>query len=149
MKALTIRQPYSHLIAIGEKRVENRTWYAPQELWGQWIAIHAGKSRDLLTAGDWERHPDMPFGAIEALALLETCLSYREIEYGKKLITYLRWVKRHEHTAGPVCWVFSQIVRLDHPIPCKGAQRLWTVPNAVIRRIEVCRKGRVYGTPTE
>ena len=41
MKAITISQPWAHLIVRGEKRVENRTW--PTEHRGP-LAIHAGKS---------------------------------------------------------------------------------------------------------
>jgi hypothetical protein len=49
MKALTICQPYAHLIVRGEKRVENRTW--PTRYTGP-LAIHAGKSRQWLSPGD-------------------------------------------------------------------------------------------------
>lgn len=45
MKALTIRQPYATLIALGVKTIETRSWRAPQALIGQTIAIHAGKHR--------------------------------------------------------------------------------------------------------
>lgn len=43
MKALTIRQPWATLIALGVKTIETRSWRAPQSLIGQTIAIHAGK----------------------------------------------------------------------------------------------------------
>ena len=45
MKALTICQPYPHLIMLGEKPVENRTWATSYR--GP-LAIHAGKSRQWL-----------------------------------------------------------------------------------------------------
>lgn len=45
MKALTIRQPWATLIALGVKTIETRSWRAPQALIGQTIAIHAGKHR--------------------------------------------------------------------------------------------------------
>lgn len=40
-KVLSIRQPFAHLIVVGEKDVENRTWETPYR--GP-ILIHAGKS---------------------------------------------------------------------------------------------------------
>lgn len=45
MRALTIRQPWATLIALGVKTIETRSWRAPQALIGQTIAIHAGKHR--------------------------------------------------------------------------------------------------------
>jgi len=48
MKALTIRQPWASLIALGVKTIETRSWRAPQSLIGQTIAIHAGKLVALL-----------------------------------------------------------------------------------------------------
>jgi hypothetical protein len=45
VKALTIRQPYATLIALGVKTIETRSRRAPQALIGQTIAIHAGKHR--------------------------------------------------------------------------------------------------------
>lgn len=45
MKALTIRQPWATLIALGVKTIETRSWRAPQALIGQTIAIHAGNHR--------------------------------------------------------------------------------------------------------
>ena len=45
VKALTIRQPWATLIALGVKTIETRSWRAPQALIGQTLAIHAGKHR--------------------------------------------------------------------------------------------------------
>jgi hypothetical protein len=45
VKALTIRQPWASLIALGVKHIETRSWRASQSLIGQTIAIHAGKHR--------------------------------------------------------------------------------------------------------
>lgn len=44
MKAITIRQPWAGLIAVGEKVYETRSW--PTKYRGP-IAIHAGKSDPL------------------------------------------------------------------------------------------------------
>lgn len=45
MKALTIRQPWASLIALGVKTIETRSWKAPDTLIGERIAIHAAKRR--------------------------------------------------------------------------------------------------------
>jgi len=42
MRALTVRQPWAGLIALGYKRIETRSWPAPRTVIGRRIAIHAG-----------------------------------------------------------------------------------------------------------
>lgn len=50
MKAITIREPYATLVAIEAKKIETRSWKAPDWLIGQRIAIHAAKG---LTENEW------------------------------------------------------------------------------------------------
>ena len=52
MKALTIRQPWAQLIALGVKTIETRSWRAPKALIGQTIAIHAGLAKP---ESDWPK----------------------------------------------------------------------------------------------
>src|SRR5882672_6207587 len=77
VKALTICQPYAHLIYLKEKRVENRTW--PTRYRGR-MYIHAGKSREWLSEGDMDRYPNMAFGAVIATAKLIDCLRFDLIQ---------------------------------------------------------------------
>lgn len=74
MKAITIRQPWASLIAIGDKLYETRTW--PTKYRGP-IAIHAGKELDILLATTDhltacgitpENAKDLPRGAVIAIA---------------------------------------------------------------------------------
>ena len=76
MTALTIQQPYAHLIALPDdddraKRVENRNWSTNYR--GP-LAIHAGKGRDYMDEYDLKEFPDMAFGAIVAVAHLAGCV---------------------------------------------------------------------------
>lgn len=121
MKALTICQPYAHLIATGEKRVENRTW--PTSYRGP-LLIHAGKSRDWLTGDD---PAGMVFGAVVATATLADCLHINAIERREHAGTY-PWLCDHEHTSGPWCWVLTNVQALPEPVPARGAQGLWDMP---------------------
>lgn len=41
MKALTITQPWSHLVMLGAKKIETRSWWASHR--GE-VAIHASKT---------------------------------------------------------------------------------------------------------
>lgn len=121
MKALTICQPYAHMIACGEKRVENRTW--PTQYRGP-LLIHAGKSRAWLTDSD----PDgMAFGAVVATAQLVDCLRVERIKCGDYADRY-PWLKGHRHALGPWCWVLGDVAVLQEPVPARGAQGLWDLP---------------------
>jgi len=50
MKALTIKQPWAHLIATGQKDIENRSW--PTELRGR-VFIHTSKTVDNVDVAHW------------------------------------------------------------------------------------------------
>ena len=128
MKALTIRQPYAHLIVIGEKRVENRS---RQTVYRGPLLIHAGKSRSWVVNGDLQRYPDMVFGAIIGRVELVECLRLIDIHNGN-LPLQLAWVRRHRHTEGPWCWVLEQVQRFPRPIPWRGNRYLFDVPDDVI-----------------
>ena len=118
MKALTICQPYAELIARGLKPIENRTW--PTSYRGP-LAIHAGKSREWMDDGDLEAYPSMVFGAVVAIVELVDC---RRVE---DLPVHLR---HHQHANGPWCWVLANVRRIE-PVPARGAQGLWELPQAV------------------
>lgn len=132
MKAITICQPYAHLISLPEsdprhKRVENRTW--PTRYRGP-LLIHAGKSRQWLSA-DFEGNFQIPlermvFGAIVAKAHLVACLPMAEILEGRWDREY-PWLRDHDHTHGPWCFVLDGVTRLSQPIPYRGAQGLFEV----------------------
>lgn len=127
MKALTIAQPYAELIARGSKRVENRTW--PTGYRGP-LYIHAGKSRDWLADVDGidikYQIPvaDMAFGAVVAIATLADCIHFDRIQMDHIARKY-PWLKDHEHTNGPWCWVLEDVKRLAEPVPARGQQGLF------------------------
>ena len=106
MRAITICQPYAHLIVTGAKRVENRTW--PTRVTGP-VAIHAGKSREWLELSeDGMRDEDyglplaaMSFGAVVGVADLVACLPIDEIRRGDHDARF-PWLREHEHAEGPL-----------------------------------------------
>jgi len=125
--ALTICQPYAHLIATPteqlpegyeQKRIENRRWWTKHR--GP-LAIHAGKSKHWLDPGDEDRFPDLVYGAVLALADVIDCVKLG----GRRPVP--DWIKDHQHTEGPYCWVLSNIRRLVKPFPASGKQQIWTV----------------------
>lgn len=97
MKALTICQPYAHLIVSGDKRVENRTWTTNYR--GP-LYIHAGKSREWLDEDDLKTYPSMAFGAVVAVATLVDCVLYSSVGRKDRLWS---WLLDHAHASGPWC----------------------------------------------
>lgn len=121
MRAVTICQPYASLIATGQKRVENRSW--PVKFRGG-IAIHAGRSRQWLHSWDGLIPDPLPFGAVIARANLVACLPIDEIRRGLHDRQF-PWLREHEHTEGPWCWVLDGVRAFPEPIPASGAQGIW------------------------
>lgn len=137
MKALTICQPYAHLIVCGDKRVENRTWSTNYR--GR-LYIHAGKSRKWLTpdaranllARCSVRAENLPFGAVVAVANLVDCVRMTE---GRSVpVTALRqhpWLREHPHAHGPWCWILESVSPVG-PWPYRGAQGLFNITDEAL-----------------
>jgi len=109
MKGLTLRHPWAFAIAHWGKRIENRTWKPPKALIGQRIAIHGGK---------------VPT-AHEALA---------DIKYIFDPAFADPWFDIE--VDGNVGWVLRDVIVLPTPIPCKGAQGLWDVPDSIAKVLQ-------------
>lgn len=143
MKALTICQPYAHLIVCGEKRVENRTW--PTRYRGP-LLIHAGKSKAWLTEEDGMHYADgkprkidydeatgkvFDFGALVGVAELVDCVHIDTIE-SRAVQQRHPWLYDHPHTEGPWCWVLQNVRRFGAVVPCKGEQGLWECDDSLV-----------------
>lgn len=139
MKALTILQPYAHLIATGKKRVENRSHDRFKKFRGP-LLIHAGVSKRMLEASCGLRHDEMAFGAI--VAVVDVVDHFRRgapVKRGhsnwfdptaipEATAALYPWLTSHVHVEGPCCLVLGNLRRLETPIPCKGLQGIWNVP---------------------
>lgn len=121
MKALTICQPFAHLIVLPSthpehKRVENRKWF-----WDHrgLLAIHAGKSEVWLEPDDREVFPDMAFGAVVGVVDMVDCIHVDRIPES------FAWMRLHKHTEGPWCHVYANARRFRGPIPVSGQRGPW------------------------
>ena len=159
MRSLTLWPEWAWAIDRLDKRVENRDWALPV---GEWIALHAGKSiggRPGLTAREegyagllemaaragWdcvERDPDdlsqTLFEGDTSVSLVEHPVVCSAI-LGAFRVTYASppgvgfldgW--RVPDAVGNVL----EYRPLARPIPCKGAQGLWTVPPAIVAEMK-------------
>lgn len=129
MKAVTICQPYAHLVCVDRtKRVENRTWATSHRCD---LLIHAGKSRAWLDVDDGTDIAAMTFGALIGIATLVDCLDVVRIRAGAYDERY-PWLREHVHTNGPWCWVLDNVRALTRPVPYRGAQGLFNVPDDLV-----------------
>lgn len=164
MKGLSIHQPYAQLLAWGAKRYETRGWSAR---YTGWLAIHAGKSMEVLldiaeelSAFEQRREDpslmtlhflnvldqrgidrsqftlnDLPRGALVGVAkltgyypgstLLPT-LSAQEKAFGY-------FDESREQRFG---WCMESPFVLPEPIPFRGQQGLFDIPDPVVKEIQ-------------
>lgn len=131
MKALTIRQPWATLIAVGAKRIETRSWATPYR--GP-LAIHAAKGFARDEIGLCHSQPfstvlrehirvpsDLPLGAVIATAQL---VDVRQMDSPPP--------DSPEFEAafgffGPdrFGWVLADVTPLPDPVPVAGKLGLW------------------------
>lgn len=136
MKAISLHQPWAHLVAFGHKRIETRSWAPPDAVVGQRIVIHASKTtRD----SDRMRHDPifmsylprgfgwgaMAYGCIVATA----CIVAVEPMTGP-------WIERvgevermfGNFSPGRFGWMLDDVERVA-PIFWRGAQGFFDVPD--------------------
>lgn len=129
---LTLTRPWPFAFVSGpiqyQKRIENRSWAVPTSLRFQgpcYIALHAGKGWDELDREFIARTLDMhvppktehPDSQIFAVCRVRLCVSEGDHRIREE---QRRWA------FGPFCWIIEDFVQLIEPVPCSGAQKLWS-----------------------
>lgn len=148
MKALTLRHPWAFAICYWGKRIENRKWWPVTALKvGQRFAIHGalppttrGNRQYVLdTAKELIERFGFPpklveqYGGVKGAALEDLVIrGIVATAVLKEIVTKSDdpWFE------GPIGWVLEDVRVLKTPIPCGGAQGLWTVPADVLSQIE-------------
>lgn len=123
---LTLHQPWAWAIASSDKRIENREW-APWCKVGTWIAIHAGKHYDE--------------DAALALRLGRgIVVPSREESAAGAIVAVARYAGtvgegcQDPWFVGPVGWRLAEVTAIA-PVPCRGAQKLWRLPEDVLAQV--------------
>lgn len=139
VEVLPLWQPWCSLVAIGAKRIETRHWPAPASLVGQRIGIHAAKTRAHLPIAHTEpfaRHllaaGELPLGAVVATAVIDRCTQITE-RGARELAA--RLPDEHDfglYTPGRFAWVMRDILPVSPPIPFRGSQGFFDVPDALL-----------------
>ncbi len=138
MKAITIKQPWATLIALGEKNFETRSW---QTKYRGPLAIHAGKSIDKDACEDsWIKgvlkehgitsHKELQTGVVLATVELVDCyrveatLGHASVLTKGKTLNGLE-VAFGDYTEGRYAWELTNLQVLPEPMPAKGQLSLW------------------------
>lgn len=141
MRAISIHQPWANAILYQGKTVENRTW-AP--LYRGKIAIHASKSKksyDDMPPEIWRvdygcelpKWDTLPIGCLVGVATFTRCFDFYNPDDEKNISEQeMKWA------CGPLCWVLKDVIPFKVPMPYRGAQGLFEVPDSII---EQCLKG--------
>jgi hypothetical protein len=113
MKALSIKQPWAALIVSGIKPVENRSWATSYR--GP-LLIHASK-----------RHDHEANVRLDATHLVHGAIV--------GIVDLIDIVTAHPspYFTGPYGWVLANPRRIEPPIPMRGQQRLFDVPDDLVR----------------
>lgn len=150
MLGLTLWRPWHCAILYrteDPKRVENRPWAPWSMVIGKRIALHAGKRfeddvADLLCVkGD----PRAQYMGIVGTAVVRGWIhvSKELLLPGADNLTHSDTLTRAEAQVyagsrwffGPYGWVLEDVRVLPEPIPCRGNQALWPVPDEIAARL--------------
>lgn len=141
MKALPLWQPWASLVAVGAKRVETRH-YAPAKLglqYGQRIAIHATVTEHHLwecTRAFFRDHIEdpkaLPLGAIVATCTLDRASLITEHTAGQLLEVDPQEFAFGNYEPGRWAWVLKHVEQLSEPVPFKGSQGTFDVPDELL-----------------
>lgn len=133
MKAISLWQPWASAIALGYKTIETRHWQTSH--CGP-LAIHAAKrmtraEQEFITNLRFRGIPmpyELPLGAIVAIAQLDCCQRTENVRPHLAGVELLFG----NYEPGRFAWRFSNIVALPSPIPYRGAQGFFDVPDELL-----------------
>ena len=138
-------QPWASLVAIGENRIETRSWGTRYR--GP-LAIHAAKAfpadarelcrrrpyRAVLARHGYTSAADLPLGSVIAVAELANVVAFDRDSLRKTREASRRGLlPEHEadfgdFSPGRFGFVLHDVRRLAVPVPARGMLGLWTVP---------------------
>lgn len=131
VKALTLHQPWATLVALGEKRVETRSWATNYR--GP-LLIHAGAKMSKWDELDCHDQPifeallrhdvwpkDLPLGAILCVTSI-IGIGHTEVEEGQLSEPEVSF---GNYAPGRYAWHLGPVYRLEFPFPARGSLGLW------------------------
>jgi activating signal cointegrator 1 len=160
MRAISLWQPWASAVAFGSKQIETRHWAtayrgplaihaAKRRIKGELMDYEAqGKWKGALRkaenrGGAYRLYDTLPFGAIVAVVLLVDCkptnrFTVAELDTprrpGGETTEIYDWTERQmgDFSPGRFGWECENIYRLPEPIPFKGAQGFFNIPDELL-----------------
>jgi activating signal cointegrator 1 len=140
MKAITVLQPWAHLLLIGAKRYEIRSWKTKHR---GILLIHAGRrltdtARNLCTVEPFrstlaqagiKRPSELPLGVLLGSLIVEDCLPTDQVMYGNPDV---RDVAFGDFRPGHWAWRMSDPKPLATPIFYQGVLGIFDVPDHIL-----------------
>lgn len=133
MKALTLTQPWASLVALGEKKIETRSWYTsyrgPLAIHSAigfpgWAKLECFEPPFSVVLSRWHYSPDnLPRGLVLCSTTLEDCLETRSLDLGQ-LLPNERAFGNFDY--GRFAWMLGPVQKVFDPgIYAKGHLGLW------------------------
>ncbi|WP_242095447.1 ASCH domain-containing protein [Sphingomonas sp. CROZ-RG-20F-R02-07] len=134
MRAISLWQPWASAVILGHKRIETRHWSTP--FTGR-MAVHAAKrwtreERDDAEAFARQIDPRLatpPLGAILGTVRLVRCEPSEAFSHISQIERMLG-----NFAPGRFGWILDDVRAFAEPIPFKGAQGFFDVPDELIAR---------------
>lgn len=131
MRGLTLWQPWCAIVVDGAtrlphpKKIENRPWAPWKSVIGTRIALHAGLRYDREAATKyWE--------VVRTVGIRE---GVKGAIMGTAIVAGFVKTADDPWFFGPFGWLLDDVRALAEPIPFKGKQGLWTVPEEIEKQI--------------
>jgi hypothetical protein len=128
MKALSIAQPWAECIVGRGKNVENRTWNTKYR---GYFALHASAAITNARLDDCYEAYGIRFskeklasGSVVGIARLQSVITEAEVNRLTK-----RWFE------GEFGLVLTDVIRLPHPVPVKGALSFWKLSGRPLQKV--------------
>lgn len=142
MLALSFKQPWGEAVVTGQKTMDVRNWRPRRLQYPVLLAIHAGQTWDRDAPAEINRIPEdgeYPWrwrdrmGGIIGVARLESVLPLRHRTFKEVATQHLNPIEWYRD--GLYGWGFSEPMRFQRLIPCRGMLGLFEVPEIVVAQI--------------
>ncbi len=139
MRCISLWQPWATLWVSGHKIHETRHWPCPQSIIGTTIAVHAAKrwtAEERETALDFNSEfglgiTEWPLGVIVGTVEIVACIRTEGVYGG--CLPNRRDFQMGNFEPGRFAWRAKRPIMFAEPIPYKGAQGLFDVPDDLLR----------------
>lgn len=139
--ALSVHQPWATAIVLGFKPIENRDWAPWAKIIGKRTFIHSTKVRpeladcaavSKLTGVPQSEVLQWPTGSVVGSVAVIGCITDPQ---NLSPAAQAWW-------AGPRAWLLEKPKAMVEPLPMKGAQGLWPVPDLALTELSQARRWR-------